>query len=54
LADNILGKKVIVYEKPLIANNSYSALIGHVIEVFDRIELEALFCLENLLILVTK
>lgn len=45
LADSNPGKKVIVYEKPLIVTNSASALIGHVIEVFDRIDLEALFCL---------
>ena len=37
LADNNPGKKVIVYEKPLIVTNSASTLIGHVIEVFDRI-----------------
>ena len=34
--------------------NSASNLIGHVIESFDSIEVEALFCLDNLLIVAFK
>ena len=47
-------QKVITYEKPLIVPNSASSLIGHVIYAFDNIEVEGLFCLDNLLIIVAK
>lgn len=46
------NEKVIVYDKPEILAGSSSNLIGHVIEAFEDINLEALFCIDNLLVLV--
>jgi hypothetical protein len=32
-------QKVVIYDKPLVVTNSFSKLIGHVIEVFDGLDL---------------
>ena len=48
------SQKVVVYDKPFIRYNSATTLIGHVIQVFENTPFEALFCFDNLLVLVTK